>query len=173
MIVALLVSLLLMPPASPVSLTKVSTPEKALKFEVVVPGSLDDVWAAFATSEGLSTWLWRDTRVELRSGGDWVALLPGGKTAGGSIVAFEPRRSITMKAMAPEQFPTVRATRTTARFDFAAVTPSSTRVTLTQTGWREGPEWDEAYEYLAAGNATLLEQLHARFVRGPLKWPAP
>ena len=33
-----------------------------------------------------------------------------------------------------------------------------------------GKEWDEAYEYLAAGNTQLLEQLYARFARGPIKW---
>ena len=32
--------------ASPVSVTKIAAPEKALRFEVVVPGSLDAVWAA-------------------------------------------------------------------------------------------------------------------------------
>jgi len=31
-----------------------------------------------------------------------------------------------------------------------------TKVTLMQTGWKQGKEWDEAYEYLAGGNAQLL-----------------
>jgi uncharacterized protein YndB with AHSA1/START domain len=126
---------------------------------------------AFTTQEGLATWLWRDVRVDLRVGGDWLVLFPGGKTGGGTIVALEPKRYVTMKAMAPEQFPTVRETRTNARFEFKAVTPTTTSVTLLQTGWREGREWDEAYEYLAAGNATLLQQLHRRFASGPLTWP--
>jgi uncharacterized protein YndB with AHSA1/START domain len=161
------------PAPSPVTVTRVAAPEKALRFEVIVPGSLDDVWNAFTTSEGLATWLWRDVRVELRPGGDWMVLYPGGKTGGGTIVSFEPKQQVTMKAMAPEQFPTVRETRTTARFEFAAVTPTTTKVTLVQTGWQQGREWDDAYEYLAGGNATLLRQLHRRFATGPLTWPAP
>jgi hypothetical protein len=36
---------------------------------------------------------------------------------------------------------------------------------------QEGRSWDEAYEYLASGNATLLRQLHRRFVSGPVAWP--
>jgi len=37
-------------------------------------------------------------------------------------------------------------------------------VRLTQTGWQSGDEWDRAYEYLANGNAQLLETLRRRFV---------
>lgn len=171
MFIALLVSLLVAQPVSPVQVTKVSAPEKALQFEVVVPGSLDDVWAAFSTESGLATWLWRDVRVDFRVGGEWTVLYPGGKTGGGTIMAFEPKKFVTMRAMAPEQFPTVRETRTTARFAFEAVTPTSTKVTLVQTGWQQGKEWDDAYDYLARGNAQLLQQLHRRFVSGPAVWP--
>jgi uncharacterized protein YndB with AHSA1/START domain len=170
MTVALLVALVFAQSLSPVSVTRMSTPEKALRFEVAIPGSLDEVWSAFTTQEGLTTWLWRDVRVDLRVGGDWLVLFPGGKTGGGTIVAYEPKRYVTMSAMAPEQFPTVRETRTTARFEFDALTSSTTRVTLVQTGWRAGKEWD-AYEYLADGNAMLLAQLHRRFLSGPLTWP--
>src|SRR5262249_20301552 len=135
MMFALVLALAVVQSLQPVSVTRVASPEKALRFEVIVPGSLDDVWTAFTTQDGLATWLWRDVRVELRVGGEWTVLFPGGKTGGGTIVAFEPKRYVTMKAMAPEQFPTVRETRTTARFAFVAVTPTTTRVTLQQTGW--------------------------------------
>ena len=159
-------------PASPVTTTRESAPEKALRFEVTVPASVDEVWTALATTEGLETWLWRDARVELRPGGDWLALLPEGKTAGGSVLSFVPRRELVLHAMAPEWFPTVRKERTTAAFTLEAVSPSSTRLTLRQTGWKQGKEWDDAYDYLAKGNAQLLTQLYERFVRGPAKWPA-
>jgi hypothetical protein len=49
---------------------------------------------------------------------------------------------------------------------------TSTRLTMTQTGWREGRQWDEAYDYLATGNAQLLVRLHQRFVSGPRSFPA-
>jgi hypothetical protein len=65
-----------------------------------------------------------------------------------------------LSAMAPEIFPTVRAERTTARFEFIAK-GRSTRVRLVQTGWKQGEEWDKAYDYLATGNAQLLEPCSA------------
>jgi hypothetical protein len=64
----------------------------------------------------------------------------------------------------------VRSERTTALFEFTAVGKGSTVVRLTQTGWKEGDEWDKAYDYLAGGNAQLLETLKRRFVNGPLDW---
>lgn len=159
------------PVAQPVSVTKIDGPEKALRFEVAVSASVDAVWTAFTTEEGLATWLWRDVRVDLRRGGDWLVLYPGGKTGGGTILSFAPTRQITIAALAPERFPEVRAQRTTAVFEFEAVTPATTKVTLVQTGWKQGREWDEAYEYLSTGNAALLRQLQRRFLSGPLTWP--
>jgi uncharacterized protein YndB with AHSA1/START domain len=155
-----------------VKITKLEAPEKALKFELVVPAKIDEVWNAFTTREGLITWLWSDVTVDLRDGGDWTVHYPGGATGGGTIVSFTARQQLVMRAMAPEQFPTVRRERTTATFDFEPL-GDSTRVTLIQTGWKSGKEWDDAYEYLSKGNAQLLEQLRYRFVKGPINWNPP
>src|SRR5882757_6377040 len=100
----------------PVKVTKVAGPQKALVFEVKVPVSLDAVWEAFTTSAGLSTWLTPGAIVDLRKGGEWTAHFPGGSTGGGTILSFVPEQELILAAMAPEQFPTVRAERTTARF---------------------------------------------------------
>ncbi|HXP88152.1 MAG TPA: SRPBCC domain-containing protein [Bryobacteraceae bacterium] len=154
---------------SPVSVVRQTTPEKALVFEVTIPAPPAAVWQAFTSSDGLSTWLTPGAVVDLRKGGEWTAHFPGGKTGGGTILSFVPQREITMAAMAPEQFPTVRADRTNARFEFLAK-GTSTVVRLTQTGWKSGQEWDQAYEYLAQGNAQLLETLRRRFVSGPIDW---
>jgi uncharacterized protein YndB with AHSA1/START domain len=154
---------------SPVKVVKQAAPEKALIFEVTIPAARGAVWQAFATSDGLSTWLTPGAVVDLRKGGEWTAHFPGGKTGGGTILSFVPEKEIVLAAMAPEQFPTVRAERTTARFELLA-SGESTVVRLTQTGWKTGEEWDKAYEYLSQGNAQLLATLRRRFVEGPLDW---
>src|ERR1700722_2757287 len=101
-----------------VKVTRQSEPEKALIIEVSVPASQHEVWKAFTTSEGLSTWLTPGAVVDLRNGGEWTAHYPGGHTGGGTIIDFTPERELTLSALAPEQFPNVRAQRTTARFEF-------------------------------------------------------
>lgn len=142
---------------------------KELVIAVTVPAPLPEVWQAFTTSEGLSTWLAPTGIVDLRPGGEWTARFPGGSTGGGTILSFIPQRQLVLSAMAPDRFPTVRAQRTTARFRFEA-RGKSTLVELTQTGWQDGDEWTKAYEYLTVGNAQLLAALHHRFVSGPIDW---
>jgi len=143
--------------------------ERVLAIAVTVPAPRAEVWKAFSTSEGLSSWLAPNAVVDLKPGGDWMVRFPGGSSAGGTIVSFVPQKEIVISALAPEKFPTVRAQRTTARFALEDH-GTGTLVRLTQTGWKDGDEWDRAYEYLTAGNAQLLATLHRRFVSGPIDW---
>jgi uncharacterized protein YndB with AHSA1/START domain len=154
---------------SPEKPLKVVGAEKILLLEVTVPAPLHVVWEAFTTSAGLSTWLTPGAVVNLKEGGEWTAHFPGGSTGGGTILSFVPEKELVLSALAPDKFPTVRATRTNARFQFEAK-GDSTVVRLTQTGWKEGEEWVKAYEYLTVGNAQLLATLHHRFVNGPIDW---
>jgi len=143
--------------------------EKVLMIQVVVPAPVSEVWRAFTTSEGLSTWLTPGAVVDLREGGEWTAHFPGGSTGGGTILSFVPEKELVISALAPDKFPAVRAARTKAKFSFESK-GSSTVVRLTQTGWQNGDEWVRAYEYLTVGNAQLLATLHHRFVNGPIDW---
>jgi uncharacterized protein YndB with AHSA1/START domain len=142
---------------------------RVLVLELTIPAPRAEVWRAFATSDGLSTWLTPHAIVDLRAGGEWIAHFPGGSTGGGTILSFVPEKELVILALAPDKFPTVRAQRTRADFHFESV-GDATRVRLTQTGWKNGAEWDDAYEYLAVGDAQLLATLHKRFVSGPMDW---
>jgi uncharacterized protein YndB with AHSA1/START domain len=153
----------------PAKAAKAAPAEKVLILEVTVPAPLNAVWEAFTTSVGLSTWLTPGAVVDLKEGGEWTAHFPGGSTGGGTILSFVPEKELVLSAMAPDKFPTVRATRTRAKFQFEGK-GDSTVVRLTQTGWKEGEEWVKAYEYLTVGNAQLLATLHHRFVNGPIDW---
>jgi uncharacterized protein YndB with AHSA1/START domain len=155
-----------------VQVTMTRGPEKRIDFEVVVPASLDQVWQAFTTPEGLVTWLTPAAKVELRLGGPWEADFPGGKTGGGTILSFLPHEMLAVAALAPERFPTVRRERTQAIFRFEPVDAGHTRVRLAQIGWQSGAEWDQAFAYLSKGNAQLLASLRERFTKGPIDWQA-
>jgi uncharacterized protein YndB with AHSA1/START domain len=154
---------------SPANIPPAVGTNQALVIEVMIPAPISEVWKAFSTSQGLSTWLTPNAVVELREGGEWTAHFPGGSTGGGTIVSFVPEKELVLSALAPDKFPTVRATRTRAKFSFEAK-GDATVVRLTQTGWKDGEEWVKAYEYLTVGNAQLLATLHHRFVNGPIDW---
>jgi uncharacterized protein YndB with AHSA1/START domain len=140
----------------------------ALRIELSIPAPVHEVWEAFTTQAGLSSWLAPDVSVQLKPGGDWLVKFPG-SAGGGTIVSFVPEKEIVIDALAPDSFPHVRAARTKAVFTFTAE-GNSTLIRLTQTGWQSGAEWDAAYEYLAVGNSQVLAMLHHRFVAGPTDW---
>jgi uncharacterized protein YndB with AHSA1/START domain len=141
---------------------------QALIIELSIPAPLPEVWRAFTTNEGLSSWLAPEVSVDLRNGGDWLVKFPG-STGGGTIVSFVPQKELVLSALAPDRFPHVRAARTHAVFTFKAK-GNNTLVRLSQTGWQSGKEWDAAYEYLAAANGQMLAMLHHRYVSGPTDW---
>jgi uncharacterized protein YndB with AHSA1/START domain len=155
--------------AEPAQAIESSDTSKVLRIEITVPAPRAEVWKAFSTTEGLRSWLAPNANVQLEPGGEWMVHFPGGSTGGGNIVSFVPGREIVLKALAPDQFPNVRAERTTARFELED-RGAGTLVRLTQTGWKDGDEWDRAYEYLTAGDAQLMSTLHRRFVSGPIDW---
>jgi uncharacterized protein YndB with AHSA1/START domain len=141
---------------------------QALIIELSIPAPLPEVWKAFTTTQGLSSWLAPEVSVDLRNGGDWLVKFPG-STAGGTIISFVPQKELVLSALAPGRFPHVRAARTHAVFTFTAK-GNNTLVRLSQTGWQPGKEWDAAYEYLAAANGQMLAMLHHRYVAGPTDW---
>src|SRR3979490_2004930 len=102
----------------PAKTVKAGAADKVLVLEVTVPAPLNSVWEAFTTSAGLSTGLTPVAVVDLKEGGEWTAHFPGGSTGGGTILSFVPEKELVLSAMAPDKFPTARATRTKARFQF-------------------------------------------------------
>jgi uncharacterized protein YndB with AHSA1/START domain len=149
-----------------------SADPKRLDFAVTVPASVDQVWDAFTTSTGVTSWLAPQATIEPRPGGKWeVSFGPGSSTGGGTIVLLQPKSLLAVSALAPDQFPTVRRERTTAVFFFDAAGPKTTTVRLAQTGWQQGAEWDKAFDYLSTGNAQLLEALYQHFAGGVVPRP--
>jgi len=119
----------------------------------------------------VTSWLAPQATIEPRPGGKWeVSFGPGSSTAGGTVELVQPKSLLAIAAMAPDRFPTVRRERTDAVFLFDPAGPNATTVRLVQTGWKQGPEWDQAFTYLANGNAELLEALYQRFAVGPNSW---
>jgi uncharacterized protein YndB with AHSA1/START domain len=144
---------------------------KRLDMAVTVPATVDQVWDAFTTAGGMTAWLAPFANVELAVGGPWqVSFTADGAAAGGNVLLYQPKSLLALSAMVPTEFPTVRRERTTAVFFFDAAGPNATTVRLAQTGWKPGEEWEKAFNYLATGNAQLLEALYHRFAVGPEAW---
>lgn len=151
-------------------------PERSLSWELVVPATAEEVWRAWTTAEGIASWSAPAGYVELRKGGSWEAHFnpdrpPGERGSDANeIVDFVPGRMLVIRAGAPQQFPNVRREKTTFTLLLTPVARDHTLVQGTQTGWKEGAEWDAAFEYLGRANAVWLDWLHQRFTTGPIDW---
>ena len=152
------------------------TPEKRLEWELVVPAPVAEVWEAWATADGIATWAAPAGYVELRPGGTWEAHFEPDRPKGqrgsdaNEIVEVVPGHALVIRAGAPQRFPTVRAEKTTFVITLTPAGAHHTLVHGSQTGWKEGTEWEEAFDYLARGNAVWLDWLHQRFTTGPIDW---
>jgi uncharacterized protein YndB with AHSA1/START domain len=138
-------------------------PPRRQEFEVTIPAPPARVWRAIATTEGLRETVAPGADVELRPGGRY-AIWPG---ATNRVLTLVPGEMLSTSGSAPEKFPEVRKGGTWSAFFLEPAGDVSTRLRLAVVGWREGGEWDEAFDYFLANNAFFLDSLRDRLAGGP------
>ncbi|MFC6733373.1 MULTISPECIES: SRPBCC domain-containing protein [unclassified Haladaptatus] len=153
--------------------------ERVIHATVTVPASRDAVWDAWTTEAGLRSFFAPDCTVELEPMGAYELFfdldadegLRGGE--GNVVLAIEPKRMLSFTWNAPPRLPSVRDQRTSVVVRFRDLPNDRTQVTLTHSGWGEGPNWTKAYDYFVeAWSETVLPRLKKRFVSGPVDWNA-
>ena len=154
--------------------------ERVVKAEIVVPANVDAVWEAWTTEAGAKTFFAPACKIELRVGGAYEMYFnPSGAegTRGGegnTILAIQPKNMLAFAWNAPPHLPTVRQQRTSVVVRFKEIAPGKTLVTLIESGWGEGDEWDHAFAYFTrAWQEIVLPRLQYRFEHGPLDWNNP
>ena len=152
--------------------------ERAIDKEVVVAATVDQVWEAWTTREGIRSFFAPDAEVEPRVGGAFhihmdPGAAPGMKGADDMrFMALQPKQMISFDWNAPPHLPEARAQRTFVVVRLVAVDEKATRVTLHHTGWGEGGQWDQAYAYFDKAWGNVLGNLLKRFESGPYDWTA-
>ncbi len=148
--------------------------ERVIEQEVVVNAPRADVYEAFTTTEGVTTFFAPNAKVELRYGGRFevyfAADAPRGSrgSEGCKVVSYIDGRLVSFTWSAPPHIPEIRSKRTFVVVEFADAAGGNTRVRLTNGGYGEGAEWDKAYEYFREAWPAVLANLVKRFDSGPL-----
>lgn len=184
--VAVLVAALLFDPvpigAQEVLNTSYTTPDggRVLQQQIVVPATLDEVWKAFTTSEGLSSFAAPLARADFRLGGIWEASFDPDAEIGdpdnirNEYIAFVPMRMIAIQTVnAPPDFPHPELLDELF-FVLEMEDLGANRVRLTESGvgFGDGEGWDTIWELFERGNEWTLQQLYKRFAEGPIDWSA-
>lgn len=155
------------PPATPnkpsnwkdgqVAVTWREAPVKRQDFEVTVPVAPAAAWQTLTTVEGLQRFFPCKPTVEMRPGGLYDI---HGETDN-RVLTYITNELLAVTGSAPKQFPEVRKAHTTAIITFTPIGEQSTRIQMSCIGWKEGAEWDQAFEYFLRANAQFLNMLHA------------
>jgi len=152
---------------------------RLIQKEVIVPASLDEVWDAWTTVAGVTTFLVPAAKLELAIGGPFEMYFDRDAPAGfqGSegckVLSYLPRRMLSFDWNAPPQFANVRKERAWVVILLEELDERRVKVTLTHLGWGEGEEWDRVFRYFTRAWDTVLVRLEHRFSAGPIDWNDP
>ena len=154
--------------------------DRAIQLSIDVPAAVHDVYAAFTTTAGFSSWAVPVTQVELRVGGmmessyDANAKIGDPDNIRNEIIAYVPERLLVIRndhAPSALQYAELFQ-RTVTVIEFAALDERHTRVTMTNAGYGAGEGFAKLYHNFEWGDAYSLAQLRQRFERGPVDWSA-
>jgi len=154
--------------------------ERAITCQVEVPAPIKEVWKAWTTEKGLTSFMAPAARVEARPNGAFEPLFnikapPGQQGAEGmKIMALQPPTFLSFTWNAPPHLPEVRNQTSHVSVRLVETATDKTRVTLWHDGWGIGGEWDEAFAYFSrAWPKIVLPRLLYRFRVGPVDWHNP
>ena len=151
---------------------------KVLRKEAVTSTPIADVWTVWTTDEGIISFLAPKANIKLEVQGPYEILFDpeaplGFKgTEGCKILGFERAKTLSVEWKAPPQFPNVRRQKTRVDIYFERV-EALTKISVAHSGWQEGEEWDEAYEFFDHAWNLDLARMQQRFSSGPIDWRKP
>lgn len=151
---------------------------RTLTHEVVVPAPPEQVWRAVATIEGWREWAVPLARVvpgsdRFETGYDPDAAPGAANTIEQQWITREQPRLVSFRTTrTPVGFPHAAVyLRVVNTFILEAEGSDATRVRLVGSGYAAGAEGDALIAFFREGNRSTLQQLHRRFVSGPIAWP--
>ncbi|MGB7062989.1 MAG: SRPBCC domain-containing protein [Candidatus Zixiibacteriota bacterium] len=150
--------------------------DRILRKEIIVPATLEEVWNAWTTTEGVKTFFSSDAKVELVVGGTFEIyfLLDAPHGARGSegcrVLSYVPPRMLSFSWNAPPEFGKLRGKHTIVVVRLEEAGSGKAKVLLSQHGWGKGEDWDKLYDYFDKAWSSVLGNLKKRFVAGPIDW---
>jgi len=151
--------------------------ERTLEKTVLVAAPIDEVWKAWTTTEGITSFFSPAAHIDARPDGPFEIFFnpyapPGGKGGDGMrVLAVQAPRMISFTWNAPPSLPEIRSQRTSVVVRLKPVGERETEVTLHHSGWGDGGQWDETFKYFDNAWGRVLATLQKRFAEGkPVDW---
>lgn len=146
-------------------------------FEVEIDASIDDVWTAFTTTEGLQSWVAPLADIDFRVGGKWRAnykkdgKLGDANTIENTILCYDPKRMISLKATGfPKDFPFKDAAKDAwSIFYFTPLSETRTRIKVVGLGYNDTEQSKKMRSFFETANKYSIDQLSAALKKNALK----
>jgi uncharacterized protein YndB with AHSA1/START domain len=153
-------------------------PGRTLHHEIVVEASLEDVWEAWTTNEGINSFLSPHCDVELKIGGKYeiyfdMSAEPGLRGAEGChVLSYLPMEMLSYEWNAPPSIPGLRSVnaQTWVVMQFVDLGDGTVRIEHTMLGIGEGEDWDKYIAYFERAWTNVLAACKKRFDEGPVDW---
>ncbi|MFT4622627.1 MAG: hypothetical protein ACI8PZ_001283 [Myxococcota bacterium] len=145
---------------------------------VTLPGTVEEVFAAWTTHEGCRGFFAPECHVEPRVGGAYELYFDPGQPAGkrGSegctLLEYAPPSRLAFSWNQPPSLASIRDEKTRVEVTIRP-DPEGVRVRLLATGWGDSDEWTQAWDYFERAWSIVLGRLRHRFVEGPVDWSSP
>ncbi len=136
--------------------------------EVVVKAPVDQVWAAFTTSDGWEAWAVPVAKVDFQVGG----IIRTNYNAGGSaddedanvlhVINYVPNKLITLQAEVSKNWPEILKEREKQMYNvitFEQLNDETTKVISFGLGYRDTPELRGMMEFFIEANEGLYQKL--------------
>ncbi len=139
----------------------------------IINAPVGQVWKAWATSEGLRSWLAPHADIDARIGGlmranyDQKGSLGDSNTIENRVLSLEPERMLSIQvARAPESFPfKARVGEMWTVMYFSPIAGDKTHVRIVGLGFKPDSEAQQMRDFFKRGNEFTLSQLQEHFAK--------
>ena len=154
-----------------IAIVGLAADQPPLIHQAIVDASVDEVWLAFTSKDGLESWMAAHAAIDLRLGGrmmthyDPKGTLGDPNTIENTILAFEPTRMLSFKVSKPPEgfaFPNAVKNMWTIIY-FEPLSPLKTQIREVGLGFGDDEESQAMREFFDRGNAATLAHLQKHF----------
>lgn len=144
----------------------------------IIDAPVADVWEAWTTTQGVTSFMAPGAEIEGHVGGVYRAIFypqairPIDRGNDGRIIAMEQHKFLAFSWMTPLHMEELKGNSTVILVYFFEESPTRTRVDLVNVGYGQSDLWRKAYDYNVKGWDRILSGLEYRFEAGPINWEA-
>ncbi len=146
--------------------------DRKIELSATINTSLDKLWYAWTTDDGIQAWLVENSKIELSVGGNFEIYfsmdVPQGSRGSEEckILSYAPMSMLSFSWNAPPTIPTLRADGpcTWVVLQFEKTDDAHSKISLTHYGIKSGStEWDEYLAYFESAWPHVLTALKKHF----------